>query len=114
MHMSGWFDLYDWPIKVGAKDDPDGLAAGVETVEQHVKALNDMGIPSDKIVVAGFSQGGAVALLTAYQSKTRYAGCVSCRKKPRIHLCIGDTGLMMTKFYLINSHMEFQSSENKA
>ena len=77
MHMSGWFDLYDWPIKVGAKDDPDGLAAGVESVEQHVKALNDMGIPSDKIVVAGFSQGGAVALLTAYQSKTRYAGCVS-------------------------------------
>jgi lysophospholipase-2 len=77
MSMSGWFDLYDWPIKVGAKDDPDGLAAGVETVEQHVKVLNDMGIPSDKIVVAGFSQGGAVALLTAYQSKTRYAGCVS-------------------------------------
>lgn len=77
MSMSGWFDLYDWPIKVGSKDDPDGLAAGVETVERHVKVLNDMGISSDRIVVAGFSQGGAVALLTAYQSKTRYAGCVS-------------------------------------
>jgi predicted esterase len=76
-NMSGWFDLYDWPIKVGSKDDPDGLDAGVVSVEQHVKALNDMGIPSDKIVVAGFSQGGAVALHTVYQSKTRYAGCVS-------------------------------------
>jgi lysophospholipase II len=74
--MPGWFDLYDWPIEVGAQDDPVGLAAGVKTVEQHVKELNDKGIANDKIVVGGFSQGGAVALLAAYQSKTRYAGCV--------------------------------------
>lgn len=75
--MPGWFDLYDWPIEVGAKDDPKGLQAGVDVVEQHVKELNAKGIPSDKIVVGGFSQGGAIALLAAYQSKTTtYAGCV--------------------------------------
>lgn len=76
MRMPGWFDLYDWPIEVGSKDDPDGLAAGVKTVEDHVKELNAKGITSDKIIVGGFSQGGAIALLTAYQSQTKYAGCV--------------------------------------
>jgi lysophospholipase-2 len=76
MRMPGWFDLYDWPIEVGSQDDPEGLAAGVKTVEQHIKALNEKGIPNDKIVVGGFSQGGAIALLTAYQSTVRYAGCV--------------------------------------
>ena len=76
--MPGWFDLYDWPIEVGSKDDPEGLQAGVAAVEQQVQALNAKGIPSDKIVVGGFSQGGAIALLAAYQSKTTttYAGCV--------------------------------------
>ena len=75
--MRGWFDVYDWPIEVGAKDDPTGLQAGVALIQQHVKILNDKGIPSDKIVVGGFSQGGAVALLAAYSSKTTpYAGCV--------------------------------------
>lgn len=74
--MPGWFDLYDWPIEVGSKDDPEGLQAGVAAVERHVQALNDKGIPTEKIIVGGFSQGGAIALLTAYQSKNTYAGCV--------------------------------------
>jgi predicted esterase len=75
--MPGWFDLYDWPIEVGSKDDPEGLQAGVASIEEHVKQLNAKGIPSDKIILGGFSQGGAVALLAAYQAKTTtYAGCV--------------------------------------
>ncbi len=75
-HMSGWFDLYDWPIEVGAKDDPERLQAGVAAVEQHVKNLNAKGIPNEKIILGGFSQGGAIALLAAYQATTTYAGCV--------------------------------------
>ena len=59
-------------MEVGSKDDPEGLAAG----ERHVQALNEKGIPSDKVIVGGFSQGGAIALLTAYHSKVPYAGCV--------------------------------------
>lgn len=77
MRMPGWFDLYDWPIEVGSKDDPEGLQAAVASVEEHVKQLNARGVPSDKIIVGGFSQGAAIALLAAYQAKTTtYAGCV--------------------------------------
>jgi len=80
--MPGWFDLFDWPIGVGSKDDPTGLMKGIEQIEKEVAKLEqDHGIPPHKIVIGGFSQGGAVALLSCYhQQKAKtgkaYAGCV--------------------------------------
>lgn len=65
--MPGWFDLYDWPIGVGGKDDVAGLTDAVGTVISAVEKLErDEGIGRDRIVVGGFSQGGAAALLSAY------------------------------------------------
>ena len=81
MKMPGWFDLYDWPIAVGSRDDKAGLLRGVDQIRQEISKLNQQGIPTNKIVVGGFSQGGAVALLTAYRKSTSgsdepLAGCV--------------------------------------
>jgi len=81
MTMPGWFDLYDWPIRVGSKDDPSGLMKGLEQIEREVEKLEqDHGIPPHKIVIGGFSQGGAVALLACYHQRKaetgkRFAGC---------------------------------------
>ncbi|KAG7346862.1 carboxylesterase [Nitzschia inconspicua] len=76
--MPGWFDLYDWPIAVGSQDDPEGLQRSVSMVQNAVKKLNEQGIPSSKIVVGGFSQGGAVSLLYCYQQKEQsLAGCAA-------------------------------------
>lgn len=86
MSMPGWFDLYDWPIGVGVKDDNDGLKKAVDVVEEHVNDLERKGIPRDRIVIGGFSQGGAVALRSVYDGssssesetcKGKFAGCVS-------------------------------------
>jgi len=89
--MPGWFDLYDWPIGVGSKDDNDGLEKAVLQIEDVVTRLNEEeGIPKSRIVLGGFSQGGAVALLAAYneqlcrrvqeeeeeEEEDVYAGCV--------------------------------------
>eukprot|EP00536_Pseudo-nitzschia_multiseries_P012440 jgi/Psemu1/298117/fgenesh1_pm.477_\ len=83
--MPGWFDLYDWPIGVGSKDDPAGLMKGVEQIKAEVERLQtEEGIPPNKIVVGGFSQGGAVALLSCYHQNLQkgagaeakpFAGC---------------------------------------
>lgn len=75
--MPGWFDLYDWPIAVGSKDDKEGLLKAVAQIEDEVSKLGEKGIPPSKIVVGGFSQGGAIALLTAYRRKEgeSFAGC---------------------------------------
>eukprot|EP00548_Thalassiothrix_antarctica_P006631 CAMPEP_0194131382 /NCGR_PEP_ID=MMETSP0152-20130528/2171_1 /TAXON_ID=1049557 /ORGANISM="Thalassiothrix antarctica, Strain L6-D1" /LENGTH=230 /DNA_ID=CAMNT_0038826151 /DNA_START=106 /DNA_END=798 /DNA_ORIENTATION=+ len=77
--MPGWFDLFDWPIAVGSKDDKEGLLDGVKLIEDHVSKLNEKGIPSSKIMIGGFSQGGAVALLAAYRNNNEeaYAGCAA-------------------------------------
>ena len=94
MTMPGWFDLYDWPIGIGVKDDHDGLKAAVQVVEEHVVDLEqNKGISRDRIVIGGFSQGGAVALQSVYNKdngssssssssdvntcKGKFAGCIS-------------------------------------
>ena len=49
-------------------------AARVERILQHEL---DKGIPPSKIVMAGFSQGGALALHVALRSKVSFGGCVA-------------------------------------
>ena len=78
--MPGWFDVLDWPIGISARDDRKGLLAAVNQIEEEVKTLGEKGIAPSNIVVGGFSQGGAVALLAAYhqrqKDKVPFAGCV--------------------------------------
>jgi len=83
MTMPGFFDLYDWPIGVGIKDDVDGLRKAVRSINEAVQKLErEEAISRDRIVVGGFSQGGAVALLSAYSDlamneNESFAGCVN-------------------------------------
>jgi predicted esterase len=77
--MPGWFDLFDWPIDVGSKDDPTGLYKGIEQIQSEVtRLIEEDNIPPSQIVVGGFSQGGAVALLSCYhpKNKIQFAGCI--------------------------------------
>lgn len=78
---SGWFDLFDWPIGIKARDDKAGKEAAAEQIERTVEKLEEEhGIPPSRVIVGGFSQGAAVALLAAYhrrtQGKVPFAGCV--------------------------------------
>lgn len=76
--MPGWFDLYDWPIAVGSKDDKEKLLEGIQSIRSVVERLQGDGV--ERIVVGGFSQGGAVALLSAYHPaglSKNVVGCVS-------------------------------------
>jgi len=79
--MSGWFDIFDWPIGVGCKNDEDGLKKAVDGINDCVKKLEAKGIQKDRIVIGGFSQGGAVALRAVYQqpneNNDNFAACVN-------------------------------------
>ena len=71
----------DWPIGIKAKDDKEGKIKAAIQIEEAVEKLQkEDGIPPSRVVVGGFSQGGAVALLAAYhrrvEGKTPFAGCV--------------------------------------
>ena len=93
MRMPGWFDLYDWPIDVGATDDKTGKLWAIEQMEKEIDGLVQRGIPRNRIAVGGFSQGGAIALLTAYHSSPPEHAA-----RPPLAACVALSGwLTMTK-----------------
>jgi phospholipase/carboxylesterase len=73
--MPAWYDI----LGANLVDRQD--AAGIQKSEQAVKALieNEVarGIPFDRIVLAGFSQGCAMALHTGLRLQHRLAGIVA-------------------------------------
>ena len=73
--MPAWYDLYA-PIESQKED-----MAGITRSEGYLNSLIDneikRGIASDKIVLAGFSQGGAIALHTATRYPKKLAGVLA-------------------------------------
>jgi len=77
MRMPGWFDLSSLDDLTDSKyDDEQGLIKSVEAVDKLVQAEIDSGIPENKIVVGGFSQGGAIAMLYGLTKGRDLAGMV--------------------------------------
>lgn len=73
--MPAWYDVYG--ITPISQED----AAGIKTSQAYIDALiaHEMaqGIPSERIVLAGFSQGGAIALHTALRYPLKLAGILA-------------------------------------
>jgi phospholipase/carboxylesterase len=70
--MRAWYDILGADL-VRREDEP-GLRRSVEQVEALLVREEQRGIPADRIVLAGFSQGCAMALLTGLRHKQRLAG----------------------------------------
>ncbi|ETN14253.1 hypothetical protein PPTG_07887 [Phytophthora nicotianae INRA-310] len=72
MRMPAWYDIKSLARVNG--DNADGIDASrdriMEIIEKEVKA----GIPRSRIVVGGFSQGGAVSYFTGFQTKQPIGG----------------------------------------
>jgi phospholipase/carboxylesterase len=60
MRMRAWFDIKT--LTAEGRADEEGIRESVAVVEQFIAAERAAGIASERIVIAGFSQGGAVAL----------------------------------------------------
>jgi len=70
-----WYDLHKW-------DDPQckdegGIEAAARAVEAMVEAERKSGVPAKKIVLAGFSQGGALALHAGLRLGNAIGGIVA-------------------------------------
>ena len=74
--MTSWFDILDWPIDLAARDDREGMAASVAATLKLVDELVADGVPASRIVVGGFSQGGAVALQAGFGAQHKLGGIV--------------------------------------
>jgi phospholipase/carboxylesterase len=72
MSMRSWYDILTLD-RDGPVDEP-GIRASAATLDKLIERELERGIAADKIVVAGFSQGGAIALLAALRSPHKLAG----------------------------------------
>jgi phospholipase/carboxylesterase len=71
MRMRAWYDILQ--LGGGPEDEP-GLRASQKITEELIRA---QALPASKIVLAGFSQGGAIVLQTALRYPERLAGVVA-------------------------------------
>lgn len=79
MKMPSWFDIYSLGEVAPTRHDERGLLQSVEAIKSIVQDQINKGIPASRIVVGGFSQGGAISLLYSCLSETKHAGflCLS-------------------------------------
>ncbi|XP_033841712.1 acyl-protein thioesterase 1 [Periophthalmus magnuspinnatus] len=75
MVMPSWFDIYG--LNFNTSEDE----VGIKRASENIKALIDQevknGIPSHRILLGGFSQGGALSLYTALTTNHKLAGVLA-------------------------------------
>ncbi|MCP3679506.1 MAG: carboxylesterase [Gammaproteobacteria bacterium] len=78
MEMPSWYDIYG--LAEDSPQDNQGVVQAQGWINELIKRENERGISTDKIIIGGFSQGGALALATALQHPQALAGAavLSC------------------------------------
>ena len=74
MRMRAWYDILQLG---GGPEDEAGIRESQGLLEKLVANQKQLGIPARKIVLAGFSQGGAIALQAALRHAERLAGVLA-------------------------------------
>ena len=73
--MRAWYDIVD--IDLANRADESGVAQSMAQVEALVAREVERGVPRSRVVLAGFSQGGAVTLAAGLRSSEPLAGLVA-------------------------------------
>jgi phospholipase/carboxylesterase len=72
--MRAWYDIRGFERH--AAQDEIGLRESDSAIRALIRRENERGIASERIVLAGFSQGGAMALFTGTRVAARLAGII--------------------------------------
>jgi phospholipase/carboxylesterase len=75
MAMRAWYDILGFSRT--AAEDTAGIRASAAAVTELIDREVERGIPTERIVLAGFSQGGAVALHTALREPRALGGVMA-------------------------------------
>ena len=74
MRMPAWYDILQLG---GGAEDEAGIRESQSALEKLIELQKRDGIPARRIVLAGFSQGGAIVLQTALRHAERLAGVLA-------------------------------------
>lgn len=73
--MRGWFDIYD--LTRLQHFDEIGISQSVDGISQLIQQEINRGIPSNHIILAGFSQGAVIALTAGLTVSSPLAGIIA-------------------------------------
>jgi len=76
MVCPSWFDIPSFDGEMSHEEDEKGILESKSEIDKLIEAEIASGIPPERIVVGGFSQGGAITLAAGITSKYRLAGLV--------------------------------------
>ena len=85
LEMRAWYDIAPGSPLSGT----DEIRMSAAAVQDLVDAENNKGIPTDRIVLAGFSQGGVVALHLGLRAEYRFAGLMALSTYVHDHENVG-------------------------
>jgi phospholipase/carboxylesterase len=74
MRMRAWYDIADGAIR---REDERGVRASQTLIETLISREKERGTTAARLVLAGFSQGGAIALQTGLRHRERIAGIMA-------------------------------------
>jgi phospholipase/carboxylesterase len=74
MRMRAWYDISDGAIR---REDEGGVRASQRLIEALIAREKERGTAAGRLVLAGFSQGGAIALQTGLRQADRIAGVMA-------------------------------------
>jgi phospholipase/carboxylesterase len=75
MRMRAWYDIKG--LDGNSPEDGAGIRASAEAISALIRRENGRGIPTNRIVLAGFSQGGAMSLHTGTRYPEKLAGIIA-------------------------------------
>ena len=85
MAMNAWYDICS--LEENSREDEQGIHCAMQSIETLITEKFSH-IPSQRIILAGFSQGGAVALHTYLHGNTDIGGVIALSTYlPMSHLC---------------------------
>ena len=84
--MRAWYDIDPRAPLAGTED----IRRSAEQIDELVQAEEERGIARNRIVLAGFSQGGVIALHLALRSQERFAGVMALSTYLHDHERIGE------------------------
>lgn len=73
--MPAWFDIL--AANIDRRIDEAGLRASADAITALIDRERERGVPAERIVIAGFSQGGAVAFEVALRYPERLGGLLA-------------------------------------
>ena len=75
VRMRAWYDIVSQDFSNRA--DSAGVAASVAEVEHLIAREHERGVPAERVLLAGFSQGGAITLAAGLRRERPLAGLIA-------------------------------------